>query len=103
MRTFIISALLAYAGGTSLVFAQASIAGSVTDPSDVPLPGVIVEATSASLIERSRTTITDKAGRYRIEDLRPGIYAVTFTLAGWRPYHRDGLELSGSFTATVNA
>ena len=84
-------------------FAQAAIAGSVKDPSGAPLPGVTVEASSPALIEKIRTAVTDGTGRYRIEDLRPGIYAVTFTLQGWSPYRREGVELTGSFTATVNA
>ncbi len=84
-------------------FAQAAIAGSVRDASGASLPGVSVEASSPALIEKTRTAVTDGTGRYRIEDLRPGIYAVTFTLQGWSPYRREGVELTGSFTATVNA
>ena len=33
----------------------------------------------------------------------PGTYRVRFTLQGWKPYQREGLELAGSFTAVVNA
>ena len=84
-------------------FAQAAIAGSVRDASGASLPGVSVEASSPALIEKTRTAVTDGTGRYRIEDLRPGIYAVTFTLQGWSPYRREGVELTGSFTATVDA
>jgi Carboxypeptidase regulatory-like domain len=84
-------------------FAQAAIAGSVTDSSGTPMPGVIVEASSPALIEKTRTAITDATGRYRIEDLRPGIYAVTFTSHGWKAYRRERVELTGSFTATVDA
>ena len=50
-----------------------------------------------------RTTVTDGAGRYAIVDLRPGTYVVTFTLAGFRSVRQEGVELSSSFTATVNA
>jgi hypothetical protein len=35
--------------------------------------------------------------------LRPGAYTVTFTLPGFSTVKREGIELSGSFTATVNA
>ena len=44
------------------------------------LPGVTVEAASPALIEKVRTTVTDGNGRYRIENLQPGTYLVTFTL-----------------------
>jgi hypothetical protein len=47
--------------------------------------------------------VTDGTGQYRIVDLRPGTYTVTFTLAGFSTLKRDGIELSGTFTATVNA
>jgi hypothetical protein len=92
-----------FVGVPTAAFAQAAIAGSVTDSSGAPLPEVLVTATSPGLIEKSRTTITDQAGRYRVEDLRPGTYQVRFTLEGWSPYEQQGVELSGSFTATVDA
>ena len=85
------------------VFAQAAIAGSVTDPSDAPISGVLVEASSPALIEKARTAVTDGSGRYRIEDLRPGLYRVSFTLVGWRPYQQTDVELTGSLTTSVNA
>jgi hypothetical protein len=84
-------------------FAQAAIAGAVSDPSGAVIQGVTVEASSAVLIEKTRTAITDGLGRYRIEDLRPGTYAVRFTRTGWTPYQKEGVELAGSFTATINA
>ena len=58
---------------------------------------------SPALIEKVRTAVTDGTGQYRIEDLRPGAYTVTFALQGFSTYRREGVELSGSFTATINA
>lgn len=84
-------------------FAQASITGVVKDSSGGVLPGVTVEASSPELIERVRTAITDESGRYRVVDLRPGTYTVTFGLTGFSAVKRDGIVLSGSFTATVDA
>src|SRR5438128_1460789 len=84
-------------------FAQATIAGSVRDSSGAVLPGVSVEAASPALIEKTRSAVTDGTGQYRIEDLRPGTYTVTFTLQGFSTFKREGIELSGSFTATINA
>src|SRR6188474_3130219 len=84
-------------------FAQAIIAGTVKDPSGAVLPGVVVEATSPALIEKVRTAVTDGTGQYRVEDLRPGTYTVTYTLQGFSTYRREGIVLSGSFTATINA
>jgi hypothetical protein len=86
----------------ALAFAQASIAGVVKDSSGAVLPGVTVEASSPVLIEKTRTAVTDGEGLYRIIDLRPGTYTVTFTLTGFNSARREGIELSGTFIATIN-
>jgi hypothetical protein len=83
--------------------AQASITGVVRDSSGAVLPGVIVEASSPALIEKARTVATDGGGQYRFVDLRPGTYSVTFSLSGFNAIKRDGIELAGTFTASVNA
>src|SRR5216117_3857313 len=92
-----------FAAVPAAAFSQAVIAGTVKDASGAILPGVVVEATSPALIEKVRTAVTDGTGQYRIEDLRPGVYTVTFTLQGFSTFRREGVELSGSFTATINA
>src|SRR6185369_7371970 len=84
-------------------YGQASITGVVKDSSGSVLPGVTVEASSPALIEKVRSAVTDGTGQYRIVDLRPGTYSLTFTLPGFSIVRREGLELTGSFTATVNA
>ena len=84
-------------------YAQASITGVVRDASGAVLPGVTVEAESPALIEKVRTAVTDGSGQYRIENLRPGAYVVTFTLPGFSVVRREGIELTGLFVATVNA
>ncbi|MGE3959756.1 MAG: carboxypeptidase regulatory-like domain-containing protein [Vicinamibacterales bacterium] len=83
--------------------AQSAISGVVTDASGAVLPGVTVEAASPALIEKVRSITTDAQGLYRLVDLRPGTYAVTFTLPGFRTVLRDGVELPSNFVATVNA
>src|SRR5258706_7223337 len=87
----------------STAFAQAAITGVVKDASGGVLPGVTVEAASPALIEKVRTVVTDDPGQYRIVDLRPGTYAVTFTMPGFSSVKREGIELTGTFVATVNA
>jgi hypothetical protein len=83
--------------------AQSSINGVVKDSSGAVMPGVTVEAASDALIEKVKSAITDGNGVYRIVDLRPGAYVVTFTLPGFQTVRREGIELSAEFTATVNA
>ena len=80
-----------------------NIAGVVRDPSGAVMPSVTVEASSPALIEKVRSVTTDNQGLYRIVDLRPGVYTVTFTLVGFNTFKREGVELTTGFTATVNA
>ena len=82
---------------------NSGIAGVVRDSNGGVLPGVTVEASSPALIEKVRTVVTADDGAYRILDLRPGLYTVTFSLAGFRSVRREGIELPAAFTATVSA
>lgn len=83
--------------------AQSTILGVVKDSSGAVLPGVTVEASSEVLIEKVKTVVTDGEGKYRIVDLRPGTYAVTFTLTGFNTFRRDEVQLPAEFTSTINA
>jgi hypothetical protein len=87
----------------SAVAQNTGIAGVVKDASGAVLPGVTVEASSQALIEKVRSVATDAQGLYQIVDLRPGRYDVTFSLTGFQTIKREGIDLTGSFTATVNA
>ena len=87
----------------AIASAQAQITGTVRDTSGAVMPGVTVEAASPALIEGTRAAVSDTSGQYRIVDLRPGVYSVTFQLTGFNTFKRDGLELPDAFTATINA
>jgi hypothetical protein len=82
--------------------AQGSITGSVRDTSGAVLPGVTVEVSSAALIEKTRTAVSDSSGQYRIVDLPPGTYDVVFSLAGFKTIRREGIILQGDFSAQIN-
>src|SRR6187397_1208806 len=84
-------------------YAQGSIAGIVRDTSGAVLPGVTVEAASPALIEKVRSVVTDGTGQYQIVSLAAGTYTVTYTLPGFNTVKREGIELTGSFTAKVDA
>ena len=107
LRLVTVAAVAAlFAGGVPEARAQGqsgSIAGTVRDASGAVLPGVTVEAASPALIEKVRTAVTDGQGQYRVVDLRPGAYSVSFTLTGFSVVRREGIALTASFTATVNA
>src|SRR5688572_4056922 len=80
-----------------------SIGGVVRDTSGAVLPGVTVEVSSPALIEKVRNAVSDGQGQYKIIDLRPGTYTVTFTLPGFATTRREGIALTASFNADVNA
>ena len=101
-------ALCLLAGATVLLLplvarAQGSIVGTAKDPSGAVLPGVTVEASSPALIEKTRSVVTDAAGKYQIIDLPPGTYAVNFTLTGFKTVRREDIIIQGTFSAPVNA
>ncbi len=82
--------------------AQSAIAGVVKDTSGAVLPGVTVEVASDALIEKTKSTTTDGGGQYRIIDLRPGMYTVSFTLTGFSTVKRDSFQLPSDFTANIS-
>lgn len=81
--------------------ARGTLTGTVRDTSGAVLPGVTVEAASPTLIEKVRTAVTDTAGVYRIVNLDPGTYSLTFTLTGFSQVKRENMDLSGSATLTI--
>jgi hypothetical protein len=100
--SFALGCLVA-AAGIAHAQAQGSIAGLVKDASGAVLPGVTVEAASPVLLEKTRSVVSDGAGQYRIASLPPGTYVVTFTLTGFQTVKREGVELVGTATVTINA
>ena len=83
---------------TSALFAQqtGSISGKVTTDGQ-GLPGVTVEARS-NVLPQPRTTVTDSNGEYRLPQLIPGTYTVTFTLSGMQTVTRRAEVLLGQDT-----
>ena len=105
MRSFarLLLALAGIALLPALAAAQTSaIAGTVKDATGGVLPGVTVEVTSPALIEKTRSSVTDGSGQFKIDALRPGTYSITFVLPGFNTVKRDGIELTSDFTATIN-
>jgi hypothetical protein len=100
---FALGALLILAAHVSAQTLPTGIAGVVKDTSGAVIPGVTVEAASDALIEKVRTAVSDENGQYKITDLRPGTYSVTFSLTGFSTFRREDIQLPSGFTATVNA
>ena len=99
----IVLGALLIAAAPAAAQSNSNIGGVVKDTSGAVLPGVTVEAASPALIEKVRSVVTDSAGQYKIVNLVPGVYTVTFTLPGFNTARHEGVELTASFTANINA
>ncbi len=103
IRKALLIALTALCLAPVAAHAQSTFTGVVKDTSGAVLPGVTVEAASDALIEKTRSVVTDADGGYRLVDLRPGTYSLTFSLEGFSTNRREGIELSSDFTMTINS
>jgi hypothetical protein len=106
MRDVVRTVLLAAVCITTPIAALGQTLGTVTgaakDTSGAVLPGVTVEVASPALIEKVRTVVTDGSGLYRVVNLPPGVYTITFTLAGFNTVRREGVQVSAGFTASID-
>ena len=98
---FLLMALFATTG-----FSQSQITGAITaralDTSGALIPGVEVTISSPALITGTRSAITDEQGSYRFTELVPGVYRVSFSLAGFKTLNIDGTPVVANATRTVN-
>jgi hypothetical protein len=75
--------------------------GVVKDSSGAVLPGVTVSVTGPN-IPRAQTAVTSETGSYRIANLPPGIYTVSFELAGFKGVTLQGLRVNVGGTLEQN-
>ena len=93
--------LLAIAAPTLAQDFRGRINGTVSDNTGAVLPGVTVTVTSPALIQ-SQTQVTGAEGDYRFIALPPGVYEVTFELAGFQSTKREGVRVVINQTLTVD-
>lgn len=79
----------------------ANLSGVVTDPEGSPVPTVAVSLTPLGTAGSARTTLTDSTGRYRIENISPGRYAVRAQRIGFEGETRE-IALQPGESATVH-
>ena len=72
---------------------QGEIGGTVTDESGAVLPGVTVTAVLGTTKE-TRTAVTDTAGRFRLNNLPVGVYAIQAELSGFGLVRIENYKLS---------
>ena len=73
---------------------EEALSGTVADATGLVLPGVTVEARAAAGGGSAVVAVTDDAGRYALAGLAPGVYDVTFTLAGFGAVTRRGVAVA---------
>ena len=103
LRGTLVALTISVLAPTALWAQDATITGVVKDASGAVLPGVTVEAASPVLIEKVRSVVTDGTGQYRFVAMPPGTYSLVFTLPGFTTVRREGVQLTGAVTATINA
>src|SRR5687768_17431380 len=78
-----------------------AIDGRVADSSNAVLPGVTVTLAGETLMG-TRDTVTSDTGTFRFISVTPGLYTVTFQLAGFATVKRTDIQVGAGFTATLN-
>ena len=104
-KSFIRTIFLLLIFTPSIIFSQVlqtgNIRGKIVDNEGMPLPGVVVTATSPSLIG-SITSVSDENGLYRIPRVPPGVYTIKFELPGFNTVVRKGIKVRVGITIKVN-
>src|SRR5687767_11518014 len=80
---------------------RATVTGRVTDAGGLAVPGVTVSAINTQTNEVA-SAVTSAEGLYTLPFLRPGIYAISAELAGFRKHTQDRVQLEVGQTLAVN-
>jgi hypothetical protein len=81
---------------------QASLQGSVKDPTGATVPGATITLKEKGT-GSARTTITSASGEYTIPNLAPAEYSVTVTMNGFKTVLVESLTLHTGENSTYNA
>lgn len=96
LAAVVLSAIPGFAQGNSVV------QGRVTDASNGnPVADVVVMATSPALLGE-QIVVTDATGQYRLPNLPPGDYTLSFQKETYRPATRGGIALRSAVTIRVD-
>src|SRR5215469_13468787 len=94
--------LLILLGFAFQAFAQeATIVGSVTDPTGAVVPNASISITNTTTGQNWKVTSND-AGQYILPDVRVGDYTVETTVAGFKTWSTKGLVLQVGDRARVD-
>jgi hypothetical protein len=77
------------------------IDGVITDASGAVVTGAVVTASSDALMA-ARSTESDLEGRYRLPNVPPGLYTLTFSAAGMTTIRRESIYVGVSASVSVD-
>jgi hypothetical protein len=80
---------------------RGSIVGTARDNTGAVLPGVTVTATSPAMIQ-PMVIVTGAQGAYRLPNLPPGMYTVTYELPGFQTLIREEIRVTLRVTLTID-
>jgi hypothetical protein len=80
---------------------NATVSGTVNDPSGAIVPGVTITATN-NATGVSSTAISNEAGVYNITGLLPGVYKISSSLTGFRPQTFTDVQVGSSAQIRLN-
>src|SRR5262245_50892620 len=103
MQRLISAAVLLIFALSSSAFAQvnSAIGGTVQDSGKALIPGVEITATNTQT-GVVVTTLTNESGAYNFAALIPGTYKLTASLAGFRSYTYNDVQLSAATPLRLN-
>ncbi len=93
--------LLLAAGGLMAQTTTGRIIGTILLEDGSTVPGVLVEAVSPRQVGKT-TTVSDENGTYKLLNLSPGVYTLTFTLQGLQSHVQKGVNLVAEQTISLN-
>ena len=98
---FILAALLLMLPFVIVHGAGGRIEGKVTDPKSAAVIGAAITVTDP-ISNQTFAAITDNDGRYKVEGLPPGTYAVTVSAKGFTDGRRDEVKTEEGATVTLD-
>jgi hypothetical protein len=97
----IVAGCLLAAAPAAAQIGTGTVVGEVTDSAGASVPGALVVATNAAT-RLSWTATADRAGRYTLARVSPGVYEVRVALDGFRPLVRRGVRVATGETVRLD-
>src|SRR5688572_18659890 len=93
-------------GGLSAVNAQSAVAGavggSVSDPSRAAVSNATITLQSVGT-NKTESASADAEGRFRFNNLQPGVYNLSITASGFTEYKQTGIVVEVGRLSNVDA